>query len=423
MTEEEQEQAALLFSQARKNSLHLTGAVTETTIGVIAKQFDAIIIGSDQVWADIHEKQAVYLGEWRPAFSGRLLAYAACSPLKKIQRPYLKRNRKLLAGFAGISVRDQHTADIFENAYNIRYPVVADPTLLFRKWDEVAEPVRRNEKYILFYIIRQELEGTLANAAARLKKLYPGCRILTVLTTETKLDRNAAYIDEFVIPNPFQWVSLIRHAACVLTDSYHCALFSLQFSVPFFSYYREKDYGKYRFLELRNRFHLSDPFITSSEMIQKAGSRFADTSYLADFIDLSSYTKKDTTLENGNKLLGVFDVKFDDEMLDDKGYQTLDKIEWLDKNYNFSDNKSEKNSSIIAEATDFTNQYNIFLNRNNRLDDKLNSAQRKIESISKSINENITKNAINNSKSKTEPNEIDTSEQKLLEEEEKKNKE
>ena len=37
MTEEEQEQAALLFSQARKNSLHLTGAVTETTIGVIAK--------------------------------------------------------------------------------------------------------------------------------------------------------------------------------------------------------------------------------------------------------------------------------------------------------------------------------------------------------------------------------------------------
>ncbi len=287
MTEEEQEQAALLFSQARKNSLHLTGAVTETTIGVIAKQFDAIIIGSDQVWADIHEKQAVYLGEWRPAFSGRLLAYAACSPLKKIQRPYLKRNRKLLAGFAGISVRDQHTADIFENAYNIRYPVVADPTLLFRKWDEVAEPVRRNEKYILFYIIRQELEGTLANAAARLKKLYPGCRILTVLTTETKLDRNAAYIDEFVIPNPFQWVSLIRHAACVLTDSYHCALFSLQFSVPFFSYYREKDYGKYRFLELRNRFHLSDPFITSSEMIQKAGSRFTDTSYLADFIDLS----------------------------------------------------------------------------------------------------------------------------------------
>ena len=156
-----------------------------------------------------------------------------------------------------------------------------------------------------------------------------------------------------------------------------------------------------------------------SQTVKNASDIFDE----GDFIDLSSYTKKDTTLENGNKLLGVFDVKFDDEMLDDKGYQTLDKIEWLDKNYNFSDNKSEKNSSIIAEATDFTNQYNIFLNRNNRLDDKLNSAQRKIESISKSINENITKNAINNSKSKTEPNEIDTSEQKLLEEEEKKNKE
>ena len=287
MTSEERQQAEHLFEQARKNSLVLTGSVTENTIGPIANQFDAIVIGSDQVWADIHEKQPVFLGDRSPKFPGKLIAYAACSPLKAVQRPYIRRNTKLLSRFDGISVRDQHTAKILADAHNVQYPVVADPTLLFQNWDTVEESMDITGKYILFYIIRKEISGSLRDAAARLKKIYPDCKILAVLTTETKIDRNIEAIDDFVIPNPFQWIYLVKHAECVLTDSFHCVVFSLQFSVPFFAYYQNNDNGKYRFLELRNRFGFSENFITDSKMIQKFPGVKDVHETLADFTAFS----------------------------------------------------------------------------------------------------------------------------------------
>ena len=54
-----------------------------------------------------------------------------------------------------------------------------------------------------------------------------------------------------------------------------------------------------------------------------------------DSIDLSSYQSENKDIGSGNKLLGTFDVNINGQELD--GYQTLDTQNWLDANYEFTD--------------------------------------------------------------------------------------
>ena len=72
-----------------------------------------------------------------------------------------------------------------------------------------------------------------------------------------------------------------------------------------------------------------------------------------DGIDLKSYVAKNEIMENGNTLQGVFDMKFNGKTLDDAGYQTLDKMDWLNDNYDFSDNRvSVSSSNLLKEKFD-----------------------------------------------------------------------
>ena len=73
-----------------------------------------------------------------------------------------------------------------------------------------------------------------------------------------------------------------------------------------------------------------------------------------DGIDLTSYQSHNQDIGNGNILQGTFDVSLNGKSLD--GYQTLDDINWLDDNYEFSDEKEGKGrfagdyySSVEAE--------------------------------------------------------------------------
>ena len=63
-----------------------------------------------------------------------------------------------------------------------------------------------------------------------------------------------------------------------------------------------------------------------------------------DGIDISSYQAKNEIMDNGNLLQGIFDMKYQGQTLDDAGYQTLDKMEWL----NDLSNKSDKTLITIS---------------------------------------------------------------------------
>lgn len=93
-----------------------------------------------------------------------------------------------------------------------------------------------------------------------------------------------------------------------------------------------------------------------TQEIKSAAEVFGDS----DTIDINSYEGRNQKMENGNELLGTFDVNFDGEKLD-TGYQTLDSNEWLDANYNFTDEdmgigRHAKDEYVGEEVLDFTDQ-------------------------------------------------------------------
>src|SRR5699024_9224287 len=51
--------------------------------------------------------------------------------------------------------------------------------------------------------------------------------------------------------------------------------------------------------------------------------------------DLNSYNELNQEMDNGNALLGTFGLTFGGEKIE--GYNTLDTLDWLDDNYEFSD--------------------------------------------------------------------------------------
>lgn len=70
---------------------------------------------------------------------------------------------------------------------------------------------------------------------------------------------------------------------------------------------------------------------TGKQSVEDVANIFKDT----DFVDLKSYKSTNTKMSNGNTLLGTFGVNLDNNQLE--GYNTFDKLDWLDSNYDFSD--------------------------------------------------------------------------------------
>lgn len=252
------------FDEYRKGSLHETEKVNETTIGSVANELDCVVIGSDQVWADIHEKTPVFLAGWEPPFKGKRIAYAACTPVNCVQRPHRRKVKKLLQKFCGISTRDTHTKMVIPDKFGIEAKVVVDPTMLYQGWKKNEKRII-NESYILLYILRGEIKGGITNAVNILKNKFPGRKIVSILSPETSVTRGFEGIDEFVIPTPDEWIQLIANADVLLTDSFHGSVFASKFNVPFISYYNENSEGKFRLIELEQTLGLKNNFVKDTD--------------------------------------------------------------------------------------------------------------------------------------------------------------
>lgn len=108
---------------------------------------------------------------------------------------------------------------------------------------------------------------------------------------------------------------------------------------------------------------------------------FANAADDANVIDLSTYTAKGTKFgdNNENTLLGTFEVDLDGlDVGEDaiEGYNTLDDINWLDQNYDFSDKNEgvgrfakdvETQQVNPMEIDDFLNEYDAIVENDKKL--------------------------------------------------------
>ena len=194
--------------------------------------YDSIVVGSDQVWNpyEIRHQESWYFAKFaRPE---QRVAVAASVGVDSFADPGQARCVvDGVRGFAHVSVRERRGAELIHECGGIDAEVICDPTfaLSAEEWRAVADgrytPVG---PYVLTYL----LGGVGAEASNVLDKVTDNGRIPTVpLSDRQKPEEPDA--------GPAEFIDLIDHAAHVVTDSFHAAVFSSILHTPLTIVHRE----------------------------------------------------------------------------------------------------------------------------------------------------------------------------------------
>lgn len=203
------------------------------------KEYDAFICGSDQIWSPLCYDSKYFLDFVESP--NKMIAYAPSIGSIEINDPIIRdRLVSHISRFQHLSIREQQGADLIKTLTGQAAKVVLDPTLLMEaaKWDMFArvEKVRRIDgKYILCYFLGDA--GKYMRYVQLLSRKMHIPFYVIPITLRQKKDSNAVPFEV----GPSEFVSLIRNATYVCTDSYHGMAFSINYNIPFSVFKRFKD--------------------------------------------------------------------------------------------------------------------------------------------------------------------------------------
>jgi len=269
------------FENFKKNKLNFTEKIIgRKKLIKRIKTFDAVVLGSDQVWHPANLLMNYFTLSFVPDHIAKI-AYAPSFGVSKI--PLLQRNRTkaYLNRFNHISVREFTGQNIVKSLTNREVEIVCDPTLLIdiNQWDLLKGNNRiLKEKYILCYYLGNN--PSHREFALNLKKAT-NHRIVCLqqLDEFIKSDITFGDLKPFDI-DPADFLNLIAHAEYVLTDSFHATIFSILYNKLFFTFYRFKE-GKSestntRITSILNQFNLNDRKLSGNEDVQDCLKRTID---------------------------------------------------------------------------------------------------------------------------------------------------
>lgn len=198
----------------------------------LQQKFDAFICGSDQIWN--LDCTAGPVGAYFLSFAGprTRIAYGPSLAHTQFAEENFDRDevRRLLSSFSCISVREANTIPLFQPLALVPFSVVVDPTLLIEsdRWNDLSSSVAiRRGDYLFVYML--EYSAMLVESAKCLSDRL-GIRIVYVSSDPVRFSRSA---ENVLGIGPLDFLSWIRGAKMVMTNSFHATVFSLLFGVPF----------------------------------------------------------------------------------------------------------------------------------------------------------------------------------------------
>lgn len=203
-------------------------------LDVFVDKYDALICGSDQVWNfDILDFDNSYLLDFRD-FNGKKIAYAASMGPKKKSRERVEEFKALFEDFDGISVREETAAEVVSEVLGTTIKNVVDPVLLLSKEDWIdlikeGEIKERNDDYVFCYFpggVSKSLEEFSCNLAKEMN-----CKRILVVPEWRNLFRTG---EKMYDCTPIEFVSMIKNAKAVCTDSFHGTAFSVIMDTPLY---------------------------------------------------------------------------------------------------------------------------------------------------------------------------------------------
>ncbi len=273
---------------------HLTVKVVWNKEGILtkenAKDYEYLVVGSDQVWnPQIHiaERDTFLL---RFAKRNQRICIAPSLGVEEMPGRYLHDFAVGFQGFPYLSCREKKGTEIIESITGRECKHLLDPTLVIPAdtWRSVEEEVKiKDKQYIMLFFL-----GKIPREAMVLaEKIRENTGAEIIVPSEIN--------DKYFVISPFQFVYLIDHAYCVLTDSFHAAAFAINLNTDFYVYDRNAKKTKEALSEKMNSRILS---LTQSTNLC---SRYASDEHFRES-DNCDFTYANRYLENERSVFHAY---------------------------------------------------------------------------------------------------------------------
>jgi hypothetical protein len=197
----------------------------------VAKNYDYIFVGSDQVW-----NYNITNNDWNFFLSfvppNKRVAYAASIGLDKLDYAHKGIVKSLLEGYSHIGVREHQAVSLLESMGINNCELVVDPTLLLKKddWSKLVGVPLVNKPYILLYSfgLTNEMRSFVTEMAeSRNMKIVHIDGSPKNVFSKTWISARGM--------GPVEWVNLFYYANIIATNSFHGTAFSINFEKEFYT--------------------------------------------------------------------------------------------------------------------------------------------------------------------------------------------
>ena len=217
------------FDRFRNDYLRLSSEVSKNNLAIFASRYDAVIVGSDQVWNPFltNGDDAYFLTFLNQ--NQRKLAYAASMGVVAWDEEQKQRYLQWLSSFDYITVREKTACD-YLRSNGVAADVVCDPTLLLGMKDYLAITANSAEKepYTLLFC----LETPFAKSVNFARMLAQSRNERLVVIHNGKIPvRKAKNVRS---AGPCEFLALIANASQVVTESFHGICLSISFEKEFY---------------------------------------------------------------------------------------------------------------------------------------------------------------------------------------------
>lgn len=240
---------------------------TSKQLRCYASRYDVIIVGSDQVW---RPEYVPNIGDFFLGFceNNNTIKIAYAASFGERNPKYSDSDRilcgNLLSQFDAIGLREESGKNVIkEFGWHIKgnAHIVLDPTMLLHRkhYESLLDENGKETKYIFSYVLDESVE-----AEALLQYISD----ILILPQQRIISNNWKSID-YKMPSIESWLTGIKKADFVMTDSFHGTVFSIIFNIPFVVYVNANR-GADRFYSLLKTFGLESRIVANKYDIDEA---------------------------------------------------------------------------------------------------------------------------------------------------------
>lgn len=233
--------------------------------------FDAFIVGSDQVWRQDYSPCITnYFLDFAIEFENiKRISYAASFGTSEFEIDQNKRSliSKLASNFDSVSVRESSGIKLCQEHLGVNAVQVLDPTMLldvkvYKKLITDENESISEGKLMSYFLDTTGIKKNYIEQISNELNLTPFSIMPKTKFTKESINN----LDEVVFPSVTKWLKGFDDAEFVITDSFHGCVFSILFNKPFIAI-GNKRRGLSRFQSLLEKFGLEDRFVLDSEKI------------------------------------------------------------------------------------------------------------------------------------------------------------